>query len=218
VSRIRQDYKREVIEVTSPPLRDRTRSSSSASVASGFLMTTASVDEQSRTPPFGTRSVQLRERKSGGLFPKRHQIKHLEFVISGFGTRRSEVQILSPRPILKHLSELTMGAIGRNSGRMKPNPTSVPSLYETSRLSLPRYERSVVRCPCSSVPSPPAGSAYINHILQSSRARLLSSEPWLLERFQVYSPEGSRHGYLISGRFVLNRCRHAAHNSKDWSR
>jgi hypothetical protein len=29
-------------------------------------------------------------------------------------------------------------------------------------------------------------------------ARLLSSEPWSLERFQVYSPEGSRHGYLIS--------------------
>ncbi len=32
-------------------------------------------------------------------------------------------------------------------------------------------------------------------------ARLLSSEPWSLERFQVYSPEGSRHGYLISQEF-----------------
>jgi hypothetical protein len=31
--------------------------------------------------------------------PKRHQIKHLEFVLSYFGTRGSEVQILSPRPI-----------------------------------------------------------------------------------------------------------------------
>src|SRR5882762_3588429 len=40
-----------------------------------------------------------------------------------FGTRRSEVQILSPRPILKDLSELIVGAIGRNSGRVKPNPT-----------------------------------------------------------------------------------------------
>jgi hypothetical protein len=29
------------------------------------------------------------------LLPKRHQIKHLEFVISWFGTRGSEVQILS---------------------------------------------------------------------------------------------------------------------------
>src|ERR1039457_718968 len=38
-------------------------------------------------PPFGTRSVQLSERKNGLLTPKRHQIKHLEFVISWFGTR-----------------------------------------------------------------------------------------------------------------------------------
>jgi len=75
------------------------------------------------SPTFGTTSVQLSERKNGFLTPKRHQIKHLEFVISWFGTRGSEVQILSPRPILKHLSELTVGAIGRNSGRVKPNPT-----------------------------------------------------------------------------------------------
>jgi hypothetical protein len=31
------------------------------------------------------------------LLPKRHQIKHLEFVVPSFGTRGSEVQILSPR-------------------------------------------------------------------------------------------------------------------------
>jgi hypothetical protein len=31
---------------------------------------------------FGTTSVQLSERKRGTLLPKRHQIKHLEFVIS----------------------------------------------------------------------------------------------------------------------------------------
>jgi len=30
----------------------------------------------------GTTSVQLSERKNGFLTPKRHQIKHLEFVIS----------------------------------------------------------------------------------------------------------------------------------------
>ena len=38
--------------------------------------------------------------KNGTLLPKRHQIKHLEFVVSQFGTRGSEVQILSPRPYL----------------------------------------------------------------------------------------------------------------------
>src|SRR6266852_2197050 len=32
-----------------------------------------------------------------------------------------------------------------------------------------------------------AGSAYANHTLQSSCARLLSSEPWFRERYQVYS-------------------------------
>jgi hypothetical protein len=31
---------------------------------------------------FGTTSVQLSERKRGTPLPKRHQIKHLEFVIS----------------------------------------------------------------------------------------------------------------------------------------
>ena len=31
---------------------------------------------------FGTGSVQLSERKAGFLTPKRHQIKHLEFVVS----------------------------------------------------------------------------------------------------------------------------------------
>ncbi len=40
------------------------------------------------------------------LLPKRHQIKHLEFVVSWFGTRGSEVQILSPRPIFS-LARLT---------------------------------------------------------------------------------------------------------------
>jgi hypothetical protein len=37
-----------------------------------------------------------------------------------------------------------------------------------------------------------------NRILQSSCARLLFSEPWSLERFQVYSVVWSRRGYLIS--------------------
>ena len=66
---------------------------------SGFLMTTAKVSTNNcGFPLFGTRSVQLSATKSGRLLPKRHQIKHLGFVVSWFGTRGSEVQILSPRP------------------------------------------------------------------------------------------------------------------------
>src|SRR6516225_981634 len=48
---------------------------------------------------FGTTSVQLRERKNGLPAPKRHQMKHLDFLIAFFGTRRSVVQIHSPRPL-----------------------------------------------------------------------------------------------------------------------
>ena len=59
---------------------------------------------------FGTTSVQLRERKNGFLAPKRHQMKHLDFLISLFGTRRSVVQIHSPRPLffkpIKQLRQL----------------------------------------------------------------------------------------------------------------
>jgi hypothetical protein len=46
----------------------------------------------------GTTSVQIRERRNGLAVPKRHQVKHLEFCFSEFGTSGSEVQILSPRP------------------------------------------------------------------------------------------------------------------------
>jgi hypothetical protein len=46
---------------------------------------------------FGTTSVQFRARKNGFLFPKRHQAKHLEFLFLWFGTRGSEVRILSSR-------------------------------------------------------------------------------------------------------------------------
>ena len=45
-------------------------------------------------------SVQLSERKNGLPTLKRHQIKHLEFVLSWFGTRGLEVQILPPRPTI----------------------------------------------------------------------------------------------------------------------
>jgi hypothetical protein len=50
---------------------------------SGFLMTTAKGSTNNfGFRPFGTRSVQLSERKRDTLLPKRHQIKHLEFVVS----------------------------------------------------------------------------------------------------------------------------------------
>ena len=38
---------------------------------------------------FGTNSVQLRERKNGPLAPKRHQMKHLDFLILLLESRRS---------------------------------------------------------------------------------------------------------------------------------
>jgi len=47
---------------------------------------------------FGTNSVQLRERKNGPLAPKRHQIKHLDFLILLLESRRSVVRNHSPRP------------------------------------------------------------------------------------------------------------------------
>jgi len=41
---------------------------------------------------------QLRGEKYRSLVPKRHQIKHLGFLLRWFGTRRPVVQIHSPRP------------------------------------------------------------------------------------------------------------------------
>ena len=38
---------------------------------------------------FGTNSVQLRERKNGFLAPKRHKMKHLDFLISLLESKRS---------------------------------------------------------------------------------------------------------------------------------
>jgi hypothetical protein len=42
---------------------------------------------------------QLRGEKYRSLVPKRHQIKHLGFLLRWFGTRRPVVQIHSPRPL-----------------------------------------------------------------------------------------------------------------------
>jgi hypothetical protein len=61
---------------------------------------------------FGT----LSERKGGLLTPKRHQLKHLEFVLRSFGTRGSEVQILSPRPFLFSNLQSSQGPKMRTPG------------------------------------------------------------------------------------------------------
>ena len=45
---------------------------------------------------FGTNSVQLRERKNGFLVPKRHRMKHLDFLSFLLESRRSAVQNHSP--------------------------------------------------------------------------------------------------------------------------
>ena len=49
----------------------------------------------------GTNSVQLRERKNGSLAPKRHQMKHLDFLSFLLESRRSVVENHSPRFVEK---------------------------------------------------------------------------------------------------------------------
>jgi hypothetical protein len=46
---------------------------------------------------FGTNSVQLRERKNGFLVPKRHCMKHLDFLSFLLESRRSVFQKHSPK-------------------------------------------------------------------------------------------------------------------------
>jgi hypothetical protein len=71
---------------------------------SDLLMTTAKVSTNNcGFPPFGTTSVQLSERKSSRLLPKRHQIKHLEFVVCWFGTRGGGSNPLSPTIFTQYL-------------------------------------------------------------------------------------------------------------------
>src|ERR1700730_6366067 len=49
---------------------------------------------------FSPTSVQFKGEISGEFSCKRYQRQHLEFSAVYFGTRRSKVQILSPRPLL----------------------------------------------------------------------------------------------------------------------
>jgi len=71
---------------------------------------------------FGTNSVQLRERKNGPLAPKRHQIKHLDFLILLLESRRSVVRNHSPRP--PHASSMSINKV--ISGHLCPRRVFCP--------------------------------------------------------------------------------------------
>jgi len=49
---------------------------------------------------FGTTTLQVSEKKSGFLAPKRHRMKHLDFDLLLVRDQGSELQILSPRPFI----------------------------------------------------------------------------------------------------------------------
>ena len=68
-----------------------------ARISLGYIRT-AEHENGDLTDP-GTASVRLSARQNGFQIPKRNQEKHLDLEAREFGTRGSEVQILSPRPI-----------------------------------------------------------------------------------------------------------------------
>jgi hypothetical protein len=60
-------------------IRNSYPSPSSQRLATNNRFQTACCRQQDSAENFGTTSVQLSGRKSGGLAPKRHQMKHLDF-------------------------------------------------------------------------------------------------------------------------------------------
>ena len=62
---------------------------------------------------FGTNSVQLRERKNGPLVPKRHQMKHLDFLIFLLESR--------------HSMSLGKKALSKDVGSIPTAPTKSPN-------------------------------------------------------------------------------------------
>ena len=75
-------------------------------VGAHFEITQLSVLEVIARYNFGTTG----RRKNSFLVPKRHQMKHLGFWIFWFGTRGSEVQILSPRSFFLAIPQITCAA------------------------------------------------------------------------------------------------------------
>jgi len=104
----------------------------------------------------GIRSVQLSERKRGMLLPKRHQIKHLDFVLPSFGTRPSEAKILSLMTAVRSCARVS--AAGTRMARRKDSSSTfsggivVPnSLVATSACTKPclrcrSYSGSFISC------------------------------------------------------------------------
>ena len=66
---------------------------------------------------FSPTSVQFKSEINGECSCKRHQKQHLEFFTTLFGTRRSVVQIHSPRPII-----LKAATYGNTNSRGAPGP------------------------------------------------------------------------------------------------
>jgi hypothetical protein len=65
---------------------------------------------------FSPTSVQLKSEINGECSCKRHQRQHLEFFTTFFGTRRTVVQIHSPRPTLLELTTYNTLKSGRPPG------------------------------------------------------------------------------------------------------
>jgi hypothetical protein len=103
------------------------------------------------SPTFGTTSVQLSERKNGFLTPKRHQIKHLEFVIAWFGTRGSQKPLpgyplfclCQPRASVAANGDFPFQPPwpppGAGRGAKKPKSTALSITYRWPFAPLPPY-------------------------------------------------------------------------------
>jgi hypothetical protein len=94
---------------------------------------------------FGTTSVQLSERKTSMLLPKRHQIKHLKFVISWFGTRGSDCIHFFQPTIRMFLASANSEHKDREGHRPKPGaqvhaaqPESIPKIIPAKWVAFPR--------------------------------------------------------------------------------
>ena len=97
---------------------------------------------------FGTNSVQLRERKNGFLIPKRHRMKHLDFLSFLLESRRSVIQNHLHRPLSSSIIYAafvdadswticgTFGTTEDNSNRTRTRSAHFLSRNPTSSLTL----------------------------------------------------------------------------------
>jgi hypothetical protein len=78
---------------------------------------------------FSPTSVQLKSEINGECSCKRHQRQHLEFFTTFFGTRRSVVQIHSPRPII-----LKAATYRNTNGHRAPGSGPGSRWFKSTRL------------------------------------------------------------------------------------